>query len=212
MMKLDSIRRDYKLASLTKKDIKPDPIEFFSHWMNEVITAGLRDATSMALSTVGTDGFPQSRIVLLKDFNQEGFTFFTNYLSEKGTSIAQNPKVSLHFFWSELERQIRITGIAEKTSEQVSEKYFHSRPLDSQVAAAVSNQSSEVPSRSYLEEKFSELKNQLNGSDPERPENWGGYLVFPVKFEFWQGRENRLHDRIVYEKLDDNWTIKRLAP
>lgn len=211
-MKLDSIRRDYKLASLTKKDLNPNPFEFFSQWMNEAIVSGLRDATSMALSTIGTDGFPQSRIVLLKAFNHEGFTFFTNYHSEKGTSISHNPKVCLHFFWPELERQIRITGTAEKTSEQISEKYFHSRPLDSQIAAAISDQSAEVPSRSYLEKKFSELKNQLNEKDPDRPEHWGGYLVRPVKLEFWQGRENRLHDRIVYEKKADNWIIKRLAP
>ncbi|MFV0590722.1 MAG: pyridoxamine 5'-phosphate oxidase [Draconibacterium sp.] len=212
-MKLDSIRRDYKLASLAKENIKSDPIEFFSQWMNEAIESGLQDATSMALATAGSDGFPQSRIVLLKDFNSDGFTFFTNYQSEKGTAISENPKVSLHFFWSELERQIRVTGIAEKTSEETSEKYFHSRPLDSQIAAAVSAQSSEVPSRTSLEEKFSDLKNQLNGKNPELPENWGGYLVRPVKFEFWQGRANRLHDRIIYEKqTGKSWLIKRLAP
>ncbi|MCK3683302.1 pyridoxamine 5'-phosphate oxidase [Maribellus sp. YY47] len=211
-MKLDSIRRDYKRASLTKKDLITDPTEFFSKWMHEALSAGLRDATSMALSTVGEDGFPQSRIVLLKDFNSDGFTFFTNYQSEKGRAISLNPKISLHFFWPELERQVRISGIAEKTPVQASEQYFHSRPLDSQIAAAVSAQSSEVPSRDYLEEKFSNLKNQLKGNDPERPEHWGGYLVRPVKFEFWQGRENRLHDRMVYEKQADNWIIKRLAP
>ncbi|RIJ45868.1 pyridoxamine 5'-phosphate oxidase [Maribellus luteus] len=211
-MKLDSIRRDYKKAALTKKEAAPDPIHFFSQWMNEALALELPDATSMALTTVGEDGFPQSRIVLLKDFGNEGFTFFTNYHSEKGRAIAQNPKVSLHFFWAELERQIRITGMAEKTGEEVSEQYFHSRPLDSQIAAAVSAQSTEVPSRAYLEEKFAEMKNRLDGADPKRPEHWGGYWVHPLKFEFWQGRANRLHDRLVYEKQAENWIIKRLAP
>ncbi|MCE4564880.1 pyridoxamine 5'-phosphate oxidase [Maribellus sp. CM-23] len=211
-MKLDSIRRDYKKAALTKKEAASDPIHFFSQWMNEALELDLPDATSMALTTVGEDGFPQSRIVLLKDFGNDGFTFFTNYQSEKGRAIAQNPKVSLHFYWAELERQVRITGTAEKTVEETSEQYFHSRPLDSQIAAAVSAQSTEVPSRDYLEEKFAEMKSHLNGADPKRPEHWGGYLVHPLKFEFWQGRANRLHDRIVYEKQAENWSIKRLAP
>ncbi len=166
----------------------------------------------MSIVTNGADGFPDSRIVLLKSYNNEGFVFFTNYNSQKGQAIAENPKVSLHFFWPELERQVRISGIAEKTSIEESEAYFHSRPFESQVAAAVSDQSAEVPSRVYLEEKFDALKKELNGTNPERPKNWGGYLVRPVKFEFWQGRENRLHDRIVYELKDEDWIIKRLAP
>ena len=166
----------------------------------------------MSIVTNGADGFPESRLVLLKGYNVDGFVFFTNYNSQKGQAIAQNPKVSLHFFWPELEQTMRIAGIAEKTSFEESETYFHARPFESQVAAAVSDQSAEVPSRAYLEEKFEAVKKELKGSNPEYPKNWGGYLVRPVKFEFWQGRENRLHDRIVYELKNDDWIIKRLAP
>ncbi len=187
-------------------------MHLFQRWMKEVLNLNKIDATSMSIVTNGADGFPDSRIVLLKSYNNEGFVFFTNYNSQKGQAIAENPKVSLHFFWPELERQVRISGIAEKTSIEESEAYFHSRPFESQVAAAVSEQSAEVPSRVYLEEKFDALKKELNGTNPECPKNWGGYLVRPVKFEFWQGRENRLHDRIVYELKDEDWIIKRLAP
>ncbi len=211
-MKLDSIRRDYKYAELSKEGAGNDPHDFFDRWLGEAINAGLNDATSMSLATLGTDGFPQSRIVLLKNHNVEGFTFFTNYLSHKGQEILNHPKVALHFFWAELERQVRITGTASKTTTDISEKYFHSRPVDSQIAAAVSDQSSEVPSRHYLEKKFDEMKSQLSGKNPERPQHWGGFIVKPIQFEFWQGRENRLHDRLVYERLGDSWTVKRLAP
>lgn len=211
-MKLESIRREYKRAELSKINADKNPIQLFQRWMNEVLDLNRIDSTSMSLVTNGTNGFPESRIVLLKSYNDDGFVFFTNYNSQKGQAIAQNPKVSLHFFWPELERQVRISGIAEKTSFEESESYFHSRPFESQVAAAVSNQSKEVPSRAYLEEKFEALKKELNGSNPECPQHWGGYLVRPVKFEFWQGRVNRLHDRIVYELENENWFIKRLAP
>ncbi|WP_167609356.1 pyridoxamine 5'-phosphate oxidase [Maribellus sediminis] len=211
-MKLESIRREYTRAELSKKNADKHPMHLFQRWMKEVLNLNKIDATSMSIVTNGADGFPDSRIVLLKSYNNEGFVFFTNYNSQKGQAIAENPKVSLHFFWPELERQVRISGIAEKTSIEESEAYFHSRPFESQVAAAVSDQSAEVPSRVYLEEKFDALKKELNGTNPERPKNWGGYLVRPVKFEFWQGRENRLHDRIVYELKDEDWIIKRLAP
>ncbi|MCY1720061.1 pyridoxamine 5'-phosphate oxidase [Prolixibacteraceae bacterium Z1-6] len=211
-MKLKDIRRDYSQAKLNEHNISPNPVQQFQDWMNQALEANIRDATAMSLVTVGKDGFPQSRIVLLKDFEQEGFTFFTNYRSEKGMAIEANPKISLHFFWPELERQIRISGIACKTSLVISKKYFHSRPQKSQIAASISEQSSVVQSREFLENKFAEYAEELNGKNPDYPENWGGYLVEPVKFEFWQGRENRLHDRIVYEKTDDEWKIKRLAP
>lgn len=211
-MKLDSIRRDYKYAELNKNDAGNNPDAFFDRWLEEALKAGLNDATSMSVATLGVDGFPQSRIVLLKDHSNGGFTFFTNYNSHKGKEILNHPKVALHFFWAELERQVRITGTVCKTTTDISEKYFRSRPVDSQIAAAVSDQSSEVPSRHYLEEKFDEMKNQLSGKDPERPQHWGGFTVTPIRFEFWQGRENRLHDRLVYERMDDRWTVKRLAP
>ena len=162
----------------------------------------------MSVSAIAEDGFPHSRIVLLKDFGDDGLTFFTNYNSLKGRSIAGNPAVSLLFFWPELERQIRIAGFAEKTSPEVSDRYFYSRPLNSQVAASVSEQSTKINSRKMLEDLFETKKND----SVSRPENWGGYIVKPVRFEFWQGRESRLHDRILFEKKGETWQITRLAP
>lgn len=211
-MKLDAIRREYRYAALTKKHVAPSPTQQFKDWLKEAENAAVNDFSAMSLITSANDSFPQSRIVLLKDISTEGFTFFTNYNSNKGKAIAQNNKVGLHFFWSELERQIRIDGIAEKTSREVSENYFRSRPLDSQIAACASNQSEELLSRKQLEDRFNQLKDGLNGSSPECPEDWGGFLVRPVRIEFWQGRENRMHDRIVYHLINDTWQIKRLSP
>uniref|UniRef100_UPI00321786DB pyridoxamine 5'-phosphate oxidase n=1 Tax=uncultured Draconibacterium sp. TaxID=1573823 RepID=UPI00321786DB len=211
-MQLNNIRRDYNQAELNENSIEHHPVKQFEKWMNQALSVKIQDATAMSLVTVGDDGFPQSRIVLLKDFGKNGFTFFTNYYSDKGKAISANPKVGLHFFWPELERQIRISGTAVKTTSQISKEYFHSRPQKSQIAAFISEQSSIVPSREFLENKFTELAHHLDGNNPEYPDNWGGYLVNPVKFEFWQGRESRLHDRIVYEKNKENWIIKRLAP
>jgi pyridoxamine 5'-phosphate oxidase len=166
----------------------------------------------MSLSTFGTDGFPQTRIVLLKAFDEVGFTFFTNYQSEKGRAIENNNGVGLHFFWPELERQIRISGFAEKTSNEISNEYFSSRPELSQLAATVSKQSEKIPSRFFLENQFNGLKKSLKNKELKRPDFWGGFVVKPTKIEFWQGRENRLHDRILYEKINENWEISRLAP
>lgn len=211
-MQLEEIRRDYKHAELNEDNIHKNPLEQFTKWMDEVLDAKIKDATAMSLVSVEPNGFPQSRIVLLKDFGETGFTFFTNYKSEKGNTIEKNNKVSLHFYWPELERQIRISGYAEKIDIKTSKIYFHSRPQKSQVAASISEQSSVVTSREYLEMKFNELSENLKGKNPEFPNNWGGYRVSPVKYEFWQGRESRLHDRVVYEKDEVNWVIKRLAP
>jgi pyridoxamine 5'-phosphate oxidase len=211
-MKLKQVRRDYKQAQLNEAEIEENPVNQFELWMKEAISAKISDATAMSLTSIGCDGFPQSRIVLLKDFDASGFTFFSNYNSQKGKAISLNPKVSLHFFWAELERQVRITGSANKTSAEISSKYFHSRPHKSQIAAAISQQSEPIPSRLYLENKFREMENDLKGKNPEYPKTWGGYKVEPIKFEFWQGRENRLHDRIVYENNGNNWQLKRLAP
>lgn len=211
-MHLEEIRRDYKHAELNEDNIHQNPLKQFTKWMDETLKANIQDATAMSLVSIGTDGFPQSRIVLLKDFGESGFTFFTNYNSEKGKAIEKNNKISLHFFWPELERQIRISGYAEKTDLETSKEYFHSRPQKSQVAASVSEQSSVVSSRQDLESRFNHLSQKLNGKNPEFPKSWGGYLVTPIKFEFWQGRESRLHDRIVYEKDAEDWTSKRLAP
>lgn len=211
-MKLDSIRRDYKFAELKRNSVNKNPLKQMEVWIKDALEANVNEPTAMSAITVGTDGFPQSRIVLLKDLNLEGVTFFTDYSSEKGKAISNSPKIGLHFFWPEMDRQIRITGFAEKTSVSISEKYFKSRPVPSQIAAIISKQSEEIPDRKFLENAFYDHQNQLNGNVPERPNNWGGYLVKPIKIEFWQGRESRLHDRILYEKEDNNWKIKRLSP
>lgn len=209
-MKLHSIRTEYKFAELTESSIEKNPIKQFKLWLNDALNAKVNEPTAMSVATIGTNGFPDSRIVLLKDFDENGFTFFTNYNSNKGNSITKNPAVGLHFFWPELERQIRISGFAEKTSGEVSDQYFHSRPVLSQIAAVVSNQSSKVSSREKIQNLFDIEKEK--SETIIRPENWGGYIITPVKFEFWQGRESRLHDRILFEKLEADWVISRLAP
>ncbi|QIA07789.1 pyridoxamine 5'-phosphate oxidase [Draconibacterium halophilum] len=211
-MKLDSTRREYRYAALTKQSVAASPIDQFKDWLNDAQLANVNDFSAMSMITAEADGFPQSRIVLLKDISTEGFTFFTNYDSRKGKAIEKNNKVGLHFFWSELERQVRIDGIAEKTTRKESEQYFNSRPLESQIAACASAQSATLTSRSKLEEQVRSLQNAFKGEHPECPENWGGYLVCPVRIEFWQGRESRLHDRIVYELVEKEWKIKRLSP
>ena len=209
-MNLDAIRKEYLFATLEEKDVKAHPFDQFKAWLDEAIHAEVYYPTAMSLVTIGTDEFPQSRIVLLKDFNQNGFTFFTNYDSAKGQAIKNHPHVGLHFFWPELERQVRVSGHVCKTPEMISDQYFHSRPFESRVAAMVSNQSRVIHSRKELEKTF---HHQLaSKTKTQRPSNWGGYLVKPVRFEFWQGRENRLHDRIVYEGKENTWQMKRLAP
>lgn len=211
-MKIDSIRREYSRQTLSKSQVDKNPFIQFRKWMEEAIESKIPEPTAMSVATVGMDGFPQSRIVLLKYFDETGFVFFTHYQSQKGISIENNPKVSLLFFWPELERQIRITGIAEKTAEEISNNYFYSRPVASQISAVISKQSREIVSRRFLEKRVAEFLKHNKNQRPERPENWGGNVVKPVRFEFWQGRENRLHDRIEYEKQDNGWKIKRLAP
>jgi pyridoxamine 5'-phosphate oxidase len=211
-MKLHSIRTEYKYAELTESSIEKNPLKHFEHWLNDALNAKVNEPTAMSVATLGADGFPDSRIVLLKDFGENGLTFFTNYKSNKGNSIAINPAVGLHFFWPELERQIRISGLAEKTSDEISDRYFYSRPILSQIAAVVSNQSKKIPSREFLQNLFDSEKEKSADEIIKRPQNWGGYLVSPVKFEFWQGRESRLHDRILFEKSGEEWIISRLAP
>lgn len=211
-MKLHSIRTEYKYAELTENSIDKNPLKQFDLWLNDAINAKVNEPTAMSVVTVGIDGFPDSRMVLLKDYNENGFTFFTNYNSQKGKAIEKNHAVGLHFFWPELERQIRISGFAEKTSTEISDQYFNSRPVLSQIAAIVSNQSSKIPSREFLQEQFENLKNKYKTENPERPDTWGGFVVKPVKFEYWQGRESRLHDRILYENENKSWIISRLSP
>ncbi len=211
-MKIDSIRNEYILSGLTRKNVKKNPFKQFDLWLNDAIESGEKEPTAMSLATVGTDGFPHSRIVLLKLFDENGFIFFTNYDSEKGKAIARNNLVGLHFFWSLLERQVHISGFAERTSSEISENYFNSRPLESRIGAWASEQSMEIPSRLYLENRFDEYCRKFQNQEPALPPFWGGYRVIPQKIEFWQGRPKRLHDRILYEKTNDHWNIKRLAP
>jgi pyridoxamine 5'-phosphate oxidase len=211
-MRIDTLRNEYNFSGLTRRNVDKNPFAQFEKWMKEAVDSEEKEPTAMTLSTVGTDGFPQSRIVLLKYFDENGFIFFTNYLSEKGKAIEKNPAVSLHFFWRVLERQVQITGLTEKTSEEISRNYFQSRPPESRIAAWASDQSREIPSRDYLEQRFREFSSKFENQSPPLPSFWGGYKVIPQKIEFWQGRSNRLHDRILYEKISDNWAIKRLAP
>lgn len=213
-MKLNNIRRDYNYSSLTEEKVNKLPLDQFKDWLNEALNANISEATAMSLGTVGFDGFPQSRIVLLKEISTKGLVFFTNYNSSKGKAIEKNNKVSLHFYWKELERQVRILGLAERTSVEQSERYFNSRPPESQISAIISAQSSKIPSRDYLQKQYEKHKRklELKAQAPKCPGNWGGYLVKPTRFQFWQGRENRLHDRIIYELSNNTWKIFRLAP
>jgi pyridoxamine 5'-phosphate oxidase len=211
---LSNYRKSYEKSELLLKDVPENPLELFQKWFYEVDTFFDEDETNaMTISTIGQDGYPKSRVVLLKRFTFEGFVFYTNYESEKGKAIENNPKVCLSFFWHGAERQIIIKGKAEKIAENLSDGYFESRPRGSQLGAIVSNQSEVVKDRAYLEEKLAALEKEYEGKEIPRPKNWGGYIVKPVEMEFWQGRPNRLHDRIRYTlRPDYNWLINRLSP
>lgn len=206
------LRKDYRLASLDEQDVSPDPLEQFDRWWKDAITSEVDEANAMTLATSTPDGYPSARIVLLKSFDADGFVFFTNYESRKGQEMAVNPQVSLLFFWRELERQIRIDGVVSKVPAVISDEYYNSRPAGSRLSAIVSPQSRVVPHRSFLEEQVKILAEQYVLKEPERPEYWGGYVVKPVKIEFWQGRSNRLHDRLRYSQEGSTWKIDRLAP
>lgn len=210
-MNLSALRLSYTKNELNEKKVSKFPFEQFKIWFDEILNSEIIEPNAMVLSTSSEDGSPSSRVVLLKEFDDEGFIFFTNYESEKGKCIEKNSKVSLLFFWKELERQIRINGVAKKTDRNISEKYFNSRPILSRIAAAASPQSNIINDRSQLEKMFEEYKSK-NSDKIETPLNWGGYKIIPHYFEFWQGRENRLHDRIVYKKENNDWKIFRLAP
>jgi pyridoxamine 5'-phosphate oxidase len=207
------IRKDYSSRSLMESDVAPDPIQQFEKWWNEALKAEINEANAMTLATASSDGFPSARIVLLKGFNNSGFMFFTNYKSFKGTQLEENPKACLVFFWKELERQVRITGIVQKASNGASDAYFKSRPFESQVGACVSPQSQVIESREWLQRNYDKLLSENNNDDLQRPSYWGGYIVKPVIIEFWQGRPGRLHDRIQYTLEESgDWKIERLAP
>lgn len=210
---LHDSRKSYEKGSLLKENIDPNPMQQFRTWFFEAKeTSGESEVNAMNLSTVGLDGFPKGRVVLLKQYDEYGFYFFTNYKSEKGNSIEANPNVSLSFFWPVLERQVIIKGIASKTSETFSENYFNSRPIGSQLGALVSEQSNVIDNRTLLDEKLKELEIKYLNKKVPRPAFWGGYLVSPISIEFWQGRPNRLHDRIRYTLDNLDWKIDRLEP
>ncbi|WP_298140944.1 pyridoxamine 5'-phosphate oxidase [Flavobacterium sp.] len=214
MKDLGNYRKSYDKSELLETNIPEDPINLFNKWFHETEDfGGVDEVNAMTVSTIGLDGFPKSRVVLLKKFNEEGFIFYTNYDSEKGKAIASNPHVCLSFFWPSIERQVIIKGIAEKTPATVSDNYFDSRPDGSKLGAMASPQSQIIPDRDFLENRLKELENQYEGKEIPRPDNWGGFLVKPQEVEFWQGRPNRLHDRIRYQLQDGFlWKIDRISP
>ena len=211
-MELADLRRDYSLKELSRSSVDPEPFAQFSKWMNEALESAVIEPTAMTVSTVDADGRPSSRVVLLKGFDAEGFIFFTNYESKKGSDLNANPNVSLHFFWPDLERQVIISGTAKKVSQKESEEYFASRPLESRIGAWASKQSSALKSREDLEERVVEIRERFAGGEIPCPPFWGGFRVAAHRLEFWQGRRSRLHDRIVYLKDDQMWEIGRLSP
>lgn len=211
---LGNYRKVYKKEQLLESSVPENPLELFRKWFYEIESSGSTDEpNAMTVATKGLDGFPKSRVVLLKRFTAEGFIFYTNYKSEKGKAIAADPKLCLSFFWPHLERQVIIKGVAEKLAENLSDGYFESRPEGSKLGAIVSPQSEVVASREVLEDELRNLEERYKGKEVPRPDYWGGYLVRPQSIEFWQGRPNRLHDRIRYELQKDwNWKMDRLAP
>lgn len=207
------IRKDYKLQSLNEQDSLPDPFKQFDKWWKEALHSGVDEVNAMTLATASGDGMPDARIVLLKGFDDRGFTFFTNYESSKGRQLLENPRASLVFFWKELERQVRVSGLVVQVSAKESDDYFHSRPEGSRIGAWASPQSEVIKSREWLEENEKKALAEFSGHDIDRPPHWGGYRVKPTLVEFWQGRPNRLHDRLLYTlQGNGSWKIERLAP
>lgn len=211
-MDLKNLRLNYKKSAIDFKNLEDNPISFFLKWFDDALKVNKDEANACVLSTVSVENKPSSRVVLLKSVNEKGFTFFTNYKSNKSLDIQNNPNVSLNFYWPELERQVRITGIAEQISPKDSDEYFKNRPRESQMGAWLSHQSTSIGLYYDFMDTLNKLESTFKGKDIERPLHWGGYCIIPSKIEFWQGRPSRLHDRLLYE-LDENvWNKKRLAP
>ncbi len=211
--RIADIRKNYAKKKLLEKKAAADPLKQFTKWWKQAVESDILEINAMTLATASADGTPSARIVLLKGFDEKGFSFFTNYESFKGRQIAENPKACLVFFWKELERQVRITGLIEKLDDRINDEYFHSRPQESQLGALTSPQSQVIEGRDVLDNRFKELKKEYKKKEVPRPEHWGGYLVKPVIVEFWQGRPGRLHDRLQYTLQDNGeWKLERLAP
>lgn len=210
--KIKTIRTDYSKHQLLEESVDPNPFIQFQTWLKEAVDSGDQHANAMVLSTVNENNIPSSRVLLLKDISHDGFTFYTNYSSKKADDMNHNPHVAMLFFWEKLERQVRIEGSVLLLSEPESKDYFNIRPRESQIAAWVSNQSKVINNRKELDVSFAYFANLYENKEVPKPPHWGGYVLVPNKMEFWQGRENRLHDRIQYSKVKDNWKIERLAP
>lgn len=208
-MNLHELRKNYSKHQLNETEVNDNPFQQFELWFSDAQKSSIHEPNAMTLATASSDGKPSARVVLLKEVSKEGFVFYTNYHSRKGEEIAANPNASLLFFWDVLERQVRIEGVVEKTSDAASDAYFNTRPLESRIGAIVSAQSQVIESRKVLEELFEQKKKEGN---IERPKHWGGYILVPDYFEFWQGRPNRIHDRIAYTKNENDWSIQRLSP
>jgi pyridoxamine 5'-phosphate oxidase len=209
---IEAIRTDYRLLELDEKQVDKNPLVQFSTWFEQAIQANLEEVNAMTLATVGANGTPNARIVLLKDLEDNGFIFYTNYESNKGRELAANPNASLVFFWPALQRQVRINGLVEKVSTETAENYFQSRPIGSQFGAWASPQSQVIIDRKVLEQNLQSVVEKYKDQTIPKPPHWGGYKVIPTLIEFWQGRASRLHDRILYTKVGEKWKIERLAP
>ena len=211
-MDLKNLRLNYKKSSIDFKNLEDNPISFFLKWFDDALKVNKDEANACVLSTVSVENKPSSRVVLLKSVNEKGFTFFTNYKSNKSLDIQNNPNVSLNFYWPELERQVRITGVSEQISPKDSDEYFKNRPRESQMGAWLSHQSTSIGLYYDFMDTLNKLESTFKGKDVERPLHWGGYCIIPSKIEFWQGRPSRLHDRLLYECVEKVWNKKRLAP
>jgi len=205
-------RREYQATSLTRNALPDDPQKLFDGWLNQAVVAGARDATAMALATVAADGIPSVRIVLLKEFGPQGFVWYTDYRSQKGAELDENPVAAAVFYWRDFDHQVRITGPVSKVAAQTSDEYFHSRPVESRFSAAASEQSRPVADRRTLEDRVEALRARFPEDDVPMPASWGGYCLKPTCMEFWQGREGRLHDRFRYQRDGEGWQIDRLQP
>ena len=209
---LPRLRKEYALAGLNEAEAAADPFAQFGHWFDQALSASLREPNAMTVATATRDGVPSARVVLLKQWDERGFVFYTNYEGQKGRELAENPVAALVFYWPELERQVRIVGAVARTTFEESDRYFQSRPLGSRLGALVSHQSSVIPDRTHLEARLLQLEAEYRDTAPPLPDYWGGYRVSPHSFEFWQGRPNRLHDRLRYRLAGGAWVVERLSP